>query len=201
MVLVYSLFILKTSNFNDTIYTKFIFQDQLSFSYYLKPGQETLSYTLYLGDLNGLNKDSYFGLISITDKKMSKEDSIIIIPSLIPEKFLNFPDNLGIEDFYNQISNKRGVVLVDNFCTTDWEKNKEKQIYQISSLSPGMICSSEETTRDLDRIIRELRVKKIFISYDTDSYIKFIDNFIKYLNEKGVEYEFIKGENIEKIFD
>lgn len=104
-----------------------------------------------------------------------------------------------IEERLNEISNDQSIVLADNFCTTNWDKLKEKQLYNMSTLSPGPFCFSEAESRDLNQILKKYGVGKVIITYDTEKYLEFISNFIQYLEENDVEYMFVQSENEIKI--
>lgn len=175
--------------------TKFS-QQELSFPYYFKPGKD--SYTLFLGDLNGLNSRANQELLALANKEYSNESSYLLIPSILPENLKKIPDQLQEEDFFYQVANKQGIVLVDNFCTNEWEKLKEKEIYKISTLSSGPFCGSEAETNDLNFLLKSFAIKKVYIVYDTESYKEFIENFTVYLEENNINYEFIQSKDVQK---
>lgn len=179
----------------DAWQTKFSPQE-LSFPYYIKPGKD--SYTLLLGDLNGLNPKANQELLTLAGKKYSNTSSYLLIPSILPENLEKLPTQLQEEDFFSQVANERGVVLVDNFCTNGWKELKEKEIYKISTLSPGSFCGSEAEIDDLNFILKNFSVKKVYIVYDTESYKEFIKNFTVYLEENNIKYEFIQSKDIQR---
>ncbi|MCK5211982.1 hypothetical protein KAJ89_04735 [Candidatus Parcubacteria bacterium] len=177
----------------NTWQTKFS-EQELSFSYYFKPGKD--SYTLLLGDLNGLNPMASQELLALIDKKHSKAPAYLLIPSILPKNLEKLPDQLQEEDFFYQVANEQGIVLVDNFCTNEWEKLKEKEIYEISALSPGPFCGSEAETNDLNFLLKSFAVKKVYIVYDTESYKEFVENFTIYLEENSIDYEFVQSKDV-----
>jgi len=195
LIFTIALYYYQVREFNKSINTQFIKQE-LSFPYYLKPGAG--SYQLLLGDLNGLNKEAYYELLEFTKGSFSKEPSLLVVPSLAPAKSSNIPEPILEEDFLKQVANNKGVVLVDNFCTKNWEKLKAKPLYEISTLSPGPFCHSENMTQDLNYIIKNFRVEKAVLLYDTESYKEFIKNFLKYLEENEINYELVQSKNIKQ---
>jgi len=185
--------------FNQGITSEFAKQDGLSFPYYIKPGTEA-NYTLLLGDLNGLNRDAYTRLLSLAKKPPGTEHSAIVVPSLMPEKSVSILSRITPEDFYSQISDSRGVVLADNFCTADWEKTKDNALYINTTLTPGPFCFSEPETKDLNSLIKTYHVSRVEIVYDAENYRDFIQNFLEYLKENRVSYEFVQSRNVPEAF-
>lgn len=183
-------------SFDKRLHSSFLEQKRLSFPYFVKAG-EGLEYTLLLGDLDGLNRNSFLRLLSLAQNPTSDSvrDSIIIVPSLMPEKSLMLASGLDQESLYNQISNGKGVVLVDNFCTKGWGEFKLKSIYKVTSLTPGPFCFSEPETRDLNTLIKMYRIKNIKIVYDVAGYENFIDNFLEFLKENNIAYSFVQSGN------
>ena len=144
--------------FNTRLLTRPIKQ-ALSFPYYLKVGFNS-DYVAIIGDLNGLNKEGYKKVLGLTDKSYRKNKSFVLVPGLMPDKAAHAPANLLPADFVKQIANANGVVLVDNFCTDNWDELKAKQIYENSGLSPGAFCASEPQTQDLNRLLGVFNIKK-----------------------------------------
>lgn len=186
------------SSWNRQLKTNFVLQKK-SFDFFVKTGNE-VNYSMIMGDLNGLNHESGEKLIKIVEKKQRINPSIVIVPSMIAPDSRYEVKNLTQESFLDQISNEREVVLVDNFCTKNWNSLSEKKIYQVSVLSPGPYCFSEPETKEIDTIINSYRVKKVFVVYNTPSYKEFIANFLEYLEEKEIEYEFVQSEKIEEVY-
>jgi hypothetical protein len=193
------LYLYNSWEFSQGILSGFARQDGLSFPYYVKPGLEA-NFTLLLGDLNGLNKGAYERLLSMAGKPAGTRHSAILVPSIMPEKSSMLPAQITPEDFYAQISNDRGVVLADNFCTAGWEKAKDKALYASTALTPGPFCSSEPETRDLNSLIKAYRVSRVEIAYDAENYRDFIQNFIDYLEENGISYEFVQSRDVPEAF-
>ena len=191
-----SVYYFRLDRFNAGLKTTFIRQE-LSFPYYFKPGKG--DYRLILGDINGLNFQANDKALGMLDRKQPNENSLIVVPSILPDNINIDFQEMTNEDYFTQIANSRGVVIADNICTDNWEENKNKEIYTHSRLSPGSFCFSEEESRDLDAVIKQFGVKKITILYDSDNYVLFIDNFLKYLDGYGIKYELIKSENFEGI--
>jgi len=175
---------LQAKRFNEGMKFDFIEQPGV-FPYYVMAGKE---YTLLLGDLNGLNPSAYLALQEYV-KKPGKEGEIVI-PSVLPENSRRAMLGLVAQDFYYQVANKKSVVIVHNFCSPSWVKNKDLEIYRNSALSIGAYCQSEPESQRLDRIIREYNVKKVVLYHDVDSYKVFVGPFLEYLEARGIEYEF-----------
>ena len=194
-----TLYFYQNRQFNQKINTEFIKQ-QLSFPYYLKPGKD-IGYSMLLGDLNGLNRNAYESLLALITGTYGTKNSWVIVPSIMPEKSAVQLNEVEESDFFEQVANKRGVVLVDNFCTSEWENIKKKQIYELSSLSPGPFCFSEKETRDLNRLIKTMSIKKVYLIYDVESYLEFISNFTGYLEENEIDYEFVRSYDTGNIKD
>lgn len=182
--------------FNHRIRSGFLKQERLSFPYYVKPGQES-RYTLFLGDLNGLNHDSYTRLLNLAQKPATQDSrSLLIVPSLMPQKSVQGRVHaLDKESFYDQISNEKGVVLADNFCTRSWKELTRKKIYAVTSLSPGPFCFSEPQPRDLNFLIRKFHVANVTLVYDVPGYEDFIGNFLEYLKENKLAYSLVQSRN------
>jgi len=185
-----SLYYYRLNRFYQSIGTAFIRQE-LSFPYYFKPGKS--EFRLILGDMNGLNFQGYTDTLKMPNQEYPDKDSIIVVPSILPYNIDVGLKEISNEDFYLQVANNRSVVIADNFCTSDWGANKDRDIYSHSQLSPGVFCFSESQSRNLDSIIRNFSVKNITILYDTESYRDFIVNFLKYLTEHEINYELVKS--------
>jgi hypothetical protein len=178
---------------------EFIVQ-KLSFSYYLKPGEATSS-TLLIGDLNGLNPVGYKKAETVAKSRpASKEESLIVVPALLPQKSESMPNVLDAESLINQTVNNNNIIVVDNFCTKNWNDLRKKEIYQDSFVSPGAFCGSEPEVRDLDSIIEKYNVKEAVLLFDTESYKKFISNFTGYLQERNISYSFVASDKFNDIF-
>lgn len=188
VALVVGLYYFELWRFNKELKTNFIKQE-LSFPYYLKAGGGT--YTAYIGDLNGLNRQAYLKLNSIVAED-GVDQGAVVIPSIFPEKSKLDLKTIRPEDFLVSVSNNNGVVIVDNFCTTKWKELKGKSLYEESALTPGPICNSEEETGDLVNILKKFNIKKVKLFHDTEGYKEFIRNFLDYLRENRIEYEFIE---------
>ncbi|MFA6306605.1 MAG: hypothetical protein WCV70_02100 [Patescibacteria group bacterium] len=185
----------KQSDFNSAISSKFT-EQKLSFSYFAKNGKS--DFKLILGDLNGLNFNTYKVLNGVVGKTFNGNNSVIIVPSIFKEKSSVKAGEVNQEVFMNAISNNNGVVIVDNFCTSNWQ-NPSPGPYDYTPLSKGKFCQSEEETRDIQKIISGYAIKEVVIVYDTDSYVSFIDNFLLFLKENGINYKLVKIENEQQI--
>jgi hypothetical protein len=185
------------SDFNSAINSKFT-EQKLSFSYYLKNGKS--NFKLILGDLNGLNFNTYEVLTKTVKKTFNDNNSIIIIPSIFAAKSSANPGKINQEIFMDSISNDNGVVIVDNFCTENWQ-NSSSTSYTYAPLSKGKFCQSEKETQDLQKVISSYGIKEAAIIYDTDAYLSFVDNFLLFLKENNINYKLIKSENEEQIIN
>jgi hypothetical protein len=121
---------------------------------------------LYIGDLLGTNIRSAQRLAEF---KPPANLAAIVIPSIHPVKF----NKVTPESFLGLISNERGVVLVENFC------------------SKGPYCLSEPQTRLVDRLIKQYDVKQVNIYADNKMYVGFIGTFLKYLENMNISYAVI----------
>ena len=98
-----------------------------------------------------------------------------------------FGQNAGKQSV-DVIGNEKGIILVDNFCTRHWSQIKEKEIYQRTSLSPGPYCFSEPQATLVKNLIQQYNVHEVILYYDTDVYLRVIDNFLIFLQELKVSY-------------
>ncbi len=139
-------------------------------------------FKLIMGDLVGLNPLSYQ---YVSQWQPSDGGSYVVFPGLYPPRRR---EEIIPSNWANLISSDKGVVLVDNFCFKDWEKLKEKEIYQQTNLTPGPHCLSEGETHLLDYLIKSLAIKEVILYYDLPSYQEKIDTFLRYLTELGITY-------------
>ncbi len=181
----------KLKEFNENLFSGFSKQSK-SFSYFVKIGSSG-KYKLIVGDLAGINTGGYLKTIALSNKKFNQTDGVILIPSIM--SFVQtIPEKLSKEDVLHQISNEKGVIPVDNFCTGNWSRIKEKSIYGDSRLSPGQICDSATQTIDLISIINNYDIENVVVHYNVESYLVLIENFLIYLKERDINYELVQNE-------
>ncbi len=60
-----------------------------------------------------------------------------------------------------------------------------------------VFCLSEPESSDLNLLIKKFRIKNVVLLYDVLSYKEFIVNFLDYLEENDISYEFIQSDNLE----
>lgn len=167
------------------------YTQQLSFEYRVHPGDG--HFTLYIGDLNGLNGGGCSHVKDLAAKGTGGPSIFIPTIGSVDGTCPSIGDRVGAEDIWRAAANNRGVVLVDNFCTRDWEKVKTKERYRNGQLSAGPFCQSEPETFDLDLIIRKFPVERVVLYCDVSGYREFIGNFIAYLEQKGIPYDFTQS--------
>lgn len=156
-------------------------------SYYFHP--QNGDYTLLIGDLNCLNPE---GALLVAKKAKSQpvpENAVIFFPGLCSDT-TELAQETEINDFSQRIGNANGVVMIDNFCTKNWQALINKPLYTDSVLTPGPYCGSENEVVLLDKIIRNYGVKKVILTYNVESYKSFSKNFLDYLVERNIAYEF-----------
>lgn len=163
---------------------------QLNQGVYLKyclGNNDNLPAELYVGDLLGVN---FVSSKMIESNNCANDDITRISLIRIKEQAKTIS---GEEDFLSAISNVKGIVLADNFCIKNWDKLKEDEIYKNTSLSPGQFCFSEPQTLMVDNLIKRFNIKKVFVYYDNQYYLKFINTFLVYLSEKNIQYELVRS--------
>lgn len=126
------------------------------------------SRVLIIGDLLGLNQVG----------SLKEINCGVFVPTVLPK-------NINLTNIISKrIKNQNGVVIPNNFCTTQWESLK----------FGGIHCESEIETRNLIKLIETQRIKKVVILYNLPSYLNLIDNFLLYLKENKIEFLTIPNE-------
>jgi hypothetical protein len=126
--------------------------------------------------------------------KVRDDSSWIIIHNL--NKIMD--TKVSLSNFLDKISTDNGIILADNFCTQNWERLKDRDIYKMTGLSPGPFCFSEPEANVLDILINRFQPKKIILPYDVPLYKEYIANFSKYLDERKLTYILVQIDELKK---
>jgi len=192
LLLLSSRFIQLKHAYDAVFSNKVITQKRNGVSYTIIKGtrQESI---MIIGDLLGIN----FISAQMLKKGFSNKnfDGTQIIVSQLSQ--LTY-DAIKQGNFFDLISNEKGIILADNFCIQSWDKIREKEIYQKTTLSPGPYCFSEPQTKLIDNLLKKYNVSEVVVFYDTDAYQKLIDTFLTYLNESNISYTLVDNSNYTK---
>lgn len=177
------------TNFNNLVNTNIIYQEDNSYNYIYTNLNSNISIKkLILVDFIGLNIYDK----SILNNLIYDNNSKIIIYSKKSVSNYNSIDNTI---FLDLISNNHKVFIPDNFCTNNWSLLKNKELYKISNLNSGNFCFSEMESLKINNILKTYNISTIEIYYTSKSHLELLDNFINYLDENLISYNFIYLEN------
>ena len=167
-------------------YSNWIKQEK-SFTYYIKPGKS--DYKLIVGDLLGTNYLGQQKAENLVRSGIDPAQSLIVIPTLT--KKFDSKDKIDNEYFWEQAGNEQGVIVVDNFCSDNWENIQNKSIYQNSDYSPGQYCGSEIEVQEFVYLVNSLAIKQVDIYTNSKIYPELINNFISFLEMKKIKYSLV----------
>jgi hypothetical protein len=189
LLLLVFLHTIQIKQFHETLEEIYVIQQGV-FPYHVRQDRNA-SYVLLLGDMNGMNPEAREVLEEHVAQgyKGDSSEGEIVIPTVMPDKRIT--DEIAADDFFYLITNPRGVVIAHNFCSEEWAQ--EKKLYEGSAVSQGPYCGSERESERLEMIIREYGIRRVILYYDVESYKGFMDPFVSYLRERGIEHEWQKA--------